>query len=149
MPVSSILRPWFNPQFSYLTYLGLGLSGRGLCRLLPFCPQHFPCKRRRAQKHRRNAEQYEHIPAVRQSGYYNNEEEISEAMKDGEIVGCLIFPSDFTKKLQQGQQAEVLLGSNAVNMGYGSTINLKGSEVLGTVSGADFVQMPACFFSCQ
>ena len=25
--VSSILRPWFNPQFSYLTYLGLGLSG--------------------------------------------------------------------------------------------------------------------------
>ncbi len=27
MPVSSILRPWFNPQFSYLTYLGLGLSG--------------------------------------------------------------------------------------------------------------------------
>lgn len=27
MPVSSVLRPWFNPQFSYLTYLGLGLSG--------------------------------------------------------------------------------------------------------------------------
>ena len=80
------------------------------------------------------------VEAFRQSpyfdivGYYNNEEEISEAMKDGEIVGCLIFPSDFTKKLQQGQQAEVLLGSNAVNMGYGSTINLKGSEVLGTVS---------------
>lgn len=27
MPVSSVLRPWFNPQFSYLMYLGLGLSG--------------------------------------------------------------------------------------------------------------------------
>ena len=27
-----------------------------------------------------------------------------------------------------------MLGSSAVNMGYGSTINLKGSEVLGTVS---------------
>lgn len=25
MPISSVLRPWFNPQFSYLTYLGLGL----------------------------------------------------------------------------------------------------------------------------
>lgn len=80
------------------------------------------------------------VEAFRQSpyfdvvGYYNDEEEISEAMKDGEIVGCLIFPPDFSRKLQLGQQAEVLLGSNAVNMGYGSTINLKGSEVLGTVS---------------
>lgn len=80
------------------------------------------------------------VEAFRQSpyfdvvGYYNDEEEISEAMRDGEIVGCLIFPSDFTKKLQLGQQAEVLLGSNAVNMGYGSTINLKGSEIIGTVS---------------
>lgn len=80
------------------------------------------------------------VEAFRQSpyfdivGYYNDEDEVSEAMKDGEIVGCLIFPSDFTRKLQLGQQAEVLLGSNAVNMGYGSTINLKGSEVLGTVS---------------
>lgn len=27
MPVSSVLRPWFNPQFSYLMYLGLGLTG--------------------------------------------------------------------------------------------------------------------------
>lgn len=27
MPISTILRPWFNPQFSYLTYLGLGLTG--------------------------------------------------------------------------------------------------------------------------
>lgn len=27
MPISTVLRPWFNPQFSYLTYLGLGLSG--------------------------------------------------------------------------------------------------------------------------
>lgn len=26
-PISSVLRPWFNPQFSYLTYLGLGLTG--------------------------------------------------------------------------------------------------------------------------
>lgn len=42
--------------------------------------------------------------------------------------------ADFTRKMQLGQQAEVLLGSSAVNMGYGSTINLKGSEVLGTVS---------------
>ncbi|MBR4015792.1 MAG: ABC transporter permease [Anaerotignum sp.] len=67
-------------------------------------------------------------------GYYEDEEAISQAMKNGEIVGCLIFPADFTKKLQLGQQAEVLLGSNAVNMGYGSTINLKGSEVLGTIS---------------
>lgn len=80
------------------------------------------------------------VEAFRQSpyfdvvGYYNDEDEISEAMKDGEIVGCLVFPPDFTKKLQLGQQAEVLLGSNAVNMGYGSTINLKGSEVIGTVS---------------
>ena len=67
-------------------------------------------------------------------GYYENEEEISKAMQQGEIVGCMIFPADFTRKLQLGQQAEVLLGSNAVNMGYGSAINLKGSEVLGTVS---------------
>ena len=67
-------------------------------------------------------------------GYYNDEDEIAEAMRDGEIVGCLIFPADFTRKMQLGQQAEVLLGSSAVNMGYGSTINLKGSEVLGTVS---------------
>lgn len=27
MPISSVLRPWFNPQFSYLMYLGLGLTG--------------------------------------------------------------------------------------------------------------------------
>lgn len=27
MPISTILRPWFNPQFSYLAYLGLGLTG--------------------------------------------------------------------------------------------------------------------------
>lgn len=27
MPISTVLRPWFNPQFSYLTYLGLGLIG--------------------------------------------------------------------------------------------------------------------------
>lgn len=27
MPVSTVLRPWFNPQFSYLMYLGLGLTG--------------------------------------------------------------------------------------------------------------------------
>ena len=59
-------------------------------------------------------------------GYYNDEDEIAEAMRDGEIVGCLIFPADFTRKMQLGQQAEVLLGSSAVNMGYGSTINLKG-----------------------
>ena len=26
-PISTVLRPWFNPQFSYLTYLGLGLTG--------------------------------------------------------------------------------------------------------------------------
>lgn len=25
MPISTVLRPWFNPQFSYLIYLGLGL----------------------------------------------------------------------------------------------------------------------------
>lgn len=80
------------------------------------------------------------VEAFRQSpyfdivGYYEDEEAIAEAMRDGEIVGCIIFPADFTKKIQLGQQAEVLLGSNAVNMGYGSTINLKGSEVLGTVS---------------
>ena len=75
------------------------------------------------------------VEAFRQSpyfdvvGYYNDEDEIAEAMRDGEIVGCLIFPADFTRKLQLGQQAEVLLGSSAVNMGYGSAINLKGSEV--------------------
>ena len=73
------------------------------------------------------------VEAFRQSpyfdvvGYYNDEDEIAEAMRDGEIVGCLIFPADFTRKMQLGQQAEVLLGSSAVNMGYGSTINLKGS----------------------
>ena len=27
MPVSTVLRPWFNPQFSYLMYLVLGLTG--------------------------------------------------------------------------------------------------------------------------
>lgn len=80
------------------------------------------------------------VEAFRQSpyfdivGYYADEEAVAEAMRNGEIVGCLIFPADFTKKIQLGQQAEVLLGSNAVNMGYGSTINLKGSEILGTVS---------------
>ena len=80
------------------------------------------------------------VEAFRQSpyfdvvGYYNDEEEIAEAMRNGEIVGCLIFPADFTRRLQLGQQAEVLLGSSAVNMGYGSTINLKGSEILGTIS---------------
>ncbi|WP_304508558.1 ABC transporter permease [Anaerotignum sp.] len=26
-PISTVLRPWFNSQFSYLTYLGLGLTG--------------------------------------------------------------------------------------------------------------------------
>lgn len=88
------------------------------------------------------------VEAFRQSpyfdvvGYYNDEDEIAEAMRDGEIVGCLIFPADFTRKMQLGQQAEVLLGSSAVNMGYGSTINLKGSEVLGTVSTQIASQKP-------
>ncbi len=67
-------------------------------------------------------------------GYYENEEQLESAMKNGEIVGCLIFPEDFTVNLQQGRQAQVLLGSNAVNMSYGSTINARGAEVLGTVS---------------
>ncbi len=56
-------------------------------------------------------------------GYYENEEQLESALKNGEIVGCLIFPEDFTMNLQQGRQAQVLLGSNAVNMSYGSTIN--------------------------
>ncbi len=87
-----------------------------------------------------SAQTREVVEAFRQSpyfdivGYYENEEQLEEAMKQGEIVGCLLFPSDFTKNLQQGRQAEVLLGSNAVNMSYGSTINARGSEVLGTVS---------------
>lgn len=67
-------------------------------------------------------------------GYYADEAEIEQAMRDGEIVGSLIFPADFTRNLQAGRQAEVLLGSNASNMGYGSTINIKGSEILGTIS---------------
>ena len=39
------------------------------------------------------------VEAFRQSpyfdvvGYYNDEDEIAEAMRDGEIVGCLIFPA--------------------------------------------------------
>lgn len=87
-----------------------------------------------------SAQTREVVEAFRESpyfevvGYYENEEQLERALKEGEIVGCLIFPSDFTKNLQQGRQAEVLLGSNAVNMSYGSTINVKGSEVLGTVS---------------
>ena len=58
------------------------------------------------------------VEAFRQSpyfdvvGYYNDEDEIAEAMRVGEIVGCLIFPADFTRKMQLGQQAEVLLGSS-------------------------------------
>jgi len=79
-------------------------------------------------------EAFKQSPYFEITGYYENEELLETAMKDGEIVGCLIFPADFTKNLQQGRQAEVLLGSNAVNMSYGSTINVKGSEVLGTVS---------------
>ena len=45
------------------------------------------------------------VEAFRQSpyfdvvGYYNDEDEIAEAMRDGEIVGCLIFPADFTRKM--------------------------------------------------
>ena len=48
------------------------------------------------------------VEAFRQSpyfdvvGYYNDEDEIAEAMRDGEIVGCLIFPADFTRKMQLG-----------------------------------------------
>lgn len=79
-------------------------------------------------------EAFQQSPYFEIVGYYENEELLETAMKNGEIVGCLIFPTDFTKNLQQGRQAEVLLGSNAVNMSYGSTINVKGSEVLGTVS---------------
>ncbi|WP_304508557.1 ABC transporter permease [Anaerotignum sp.] len=67
-------------------------------------------------------------------GYYENEDQVETAMKDGEIVGCIIFPADFTKNVMQGRQAQVLLGSCAVNMGYGSTINLRGAEILGTLS---------------
>ena len=87
-----------------------------------------------------SAQTREVVEAFRQSpyfdivGYYENEEQLESAMKNGEIVGCLIFPDDFTKNVQQGRQATVLLGSNAVNMSYGSTINARGSEVLGTVS---------------
>lgn len=87
-----------------------------------------------------SAKTREVVEAFRQSpyfdivGYYENEEQLETALKNGEIVGCLIFPEDFTVNLQQGRQAQVLLGSNAVNMSYGSTINARGSEVLGTVS---------------
>lgn len=87
-----------------------------------------------SQQTRQVVEAFRQSPYFDIVGYYENEDQIAEAMRDGEIVGCLIFPADFTKKIQLGQQAEVLLGSSAVNMGYGSTINLKGSEVLGTVS---------------
>ncbi|MDD4844276.1 MAG: ABC transporter permease [Anaerotignum sp.] len=73
-------------------------------------------------------------------GYYENEDQVETAMKDGEIVGCIIFPADFTQNLLQGRQAEVLLGSSAVNMGYGSTINLRGAEILGTISAQTAVK---------
>ncbi|WMI82213.1 ABC transporter permease [Anaerotignum sp. MB30-C6] len=79
-------------------------------------------------------EAFQQSPYFEIMGYYENEDQLETAMKNGEIVGCLIFPSDFTKDLQNGRQAQVLLGSNGVNMSYGSTINVKGSEVLGTVS---------------
>lgn len=87
-----------------------------------------------SQQTREIVEAFRQSPYFEIVGYYDDEDAIAEAMRDGEIVGCIIFPADFTKKIQLGQQAEVLLGSNAVNMGYGSTINLKGSEVLGTIS---------------
>lgn len=87
-----------------------------------------------SQQTREIVEAFRQSPYFEIVGYYDDEDAIAEAMRDGEIVGCIIFPADFTKKIQLGRQAEVLLGSNAVNMGYGSTINLKGSEVLGTIS---------------
>lgn len=79
-------------------------------------------------------EAFQQSPYFEIVGYYENEDQLEMAMKNGEVVGCLIFPDDFTRNLQQGRQAEVLLGSNSVNMGYGSAINARGSEVLGTVS---------------
>lgn len=87
-----------------------------------------------SQQTREVVEAFRQSPYFDVVGYYADEDAVQQAMVDGEIVGCIIFPSDFTRNLQLGRQAEVLLGSNAVNMGYGSTINLKGSEVLGTVS---------------
>ena len=62
------------------------------------------------------------VEAFRQSpyfdivGYYGDEEEIAEAMRNGEIVGCLIFPADFTRNLQLGQQAEALSDDPAVDV---------------------------------
>ena len=79
------------------------------------------------------------VEAFRQSpyfdvvGYYNDEDEIAEAMRDGEIV-AVSSSCGFHKKNAVGSAGRGASRSSAVNMGYGSTINLKGSEVLGTVS---------------
>lgn len=87
------------------------------------------------------------VEAFRQSpyfdvvGYYNDEDEIAEAMRDGEIVG-VSSSLRFHKKNAVGSAGEVLLGSSAVNMGYGSTINLKGSEDSGDGFHPDCCQKP-------
>ena len=44
-------------------------------------------------------------------------DEAKQKMEEGEVQGIIVIPADYTRSLQLGQQAEVLLGSSAVNMG--------------------------------
>lgn len=69
------------------------------------------------------------VPAV-----VTNQEEALHLMESGEVTGVLVIPADYTRALQLGQQAEVLIGMNSANNIVGNSAVVSIMQVVKTVS---------------
>lgn len=55
-------------------------------------------------------------------------------MEEGEVYGIIVIPADYTRSLQLGQQAEVLVGINSANNLVGNSAVVSVMQVVKTVS---------------
>ncbi len=68
------------------------------------------------------------------AGYYETEEAAVSELSRSQIEAVLVIPVDYSRNLRRGRGTEVLLGANTTNMGIGSTVMSRGSEIIATVS---------------
>ena len=61
-------------------------------------------------------------------------DEAKQKMEEGEVYGIIVIPADYTRSLQLGQQAEVLVGINSANNLVGNSAVVSVMQVVKTVS---------------
>ena len=61
-------------------------------------------------------------------------DEAKQKMEEGEVQGIIVIPADYTRSLQLGQQAEVLVGINSANNLVGNSAVVSVMQVVKTVS---------------